>query len=75
MDGKPFGNCLFYFQKRSPNGPVILLTSVEKGRYSKQSLVIFEDMSYYVGEIRQGEEGGGPVASGKGTMVQKGMIY
>jgi hypothetical protein len=43
-------------------------------RYSPQTLIIFQDNSYYVGEVIEAEDSF-PVANGNGALVNRHMVY
>jgi hypothetical protein len=77
-DGRYEGECIFYFIKREfgAHSPVILLTNIKNDPkvYSDQSLIIFQDLSYYIGPIIDAETDF-PVANGKGVIVSKDLVY
>jgi hypothetical protein len=77
LNKKPIGECLFYFKNLNlqKDLPVIIATKVEnKNIYSSNTLLLYTDMSFYLGEIMtDGFER--PIADGKGVLVNKKFIY
>ena len=82
---RPVGECLFYFDNEfiaDPQGknskkkkPIVITTKISPNyTFSPNTLIIYDDNSYYIGEIdvKKYEI---PKATGKGLLVAKDFIY